>query len=78
MYKSKTMAAIARRNKRYDEVKVVMNEFAEAMKKDEDHGYAYMAGYLQMLVISIAADSKASTAHVINQLKTSSIMKGAV
>ena len=78
MYKSKTTAAIARRNKRYDEVRVVMNQFAEAMKKNEDHGYAYMAGYFQSMIVSLAADSKASTAHVINQLKTSSIMKGAV
>ena len=76
MYKSKTMAAIAKRNKRYDEVKVVMDQFAEAMKKNEDYGYAYMAGYLQSMIVSIAADSKDATADVINQLKNSSIMKG--
>jgi hypothetical protein len=76
MYKSKTMAAIAKRNKRYDEVKVVMDQFAEAMKKNNDYGYAYMAGYLQSLVVSIAADSVESTEDVINQLKNSSIMKG--
>ena len=77
MYKSKTMAAIAKRNKRYDEVKAVMNQFTEAMKKNEDFGYAYMAGYFQSMIISMAADSKDATADVINQFKDSSVMKGA-
>jgi hypothetical protein len=75
--KSKFMVEMEKRNKRYAEVQEVMNKFAEAAKKeDSEFGYAYMCGYLQSMIASLAADSKASTEDVINQLKNSSVMKG--
>ena len=75
--KSKFMVEMEKRNKRYAEVQEVMNKFADAAKKDDlSFGYAYMAGYLQSMIASLAANSEASTKDIINQLKNSSVMKG--
>ena len=75
--KSKFMVEMEKRNKRYDEVQKVMDKFAEAAKKDDlSFGYAYMAGYLQSLIVGIAAKSEETAKDVIEQLNRSTVIKG--
>ena len=67
---SKFVRELQVRGARFEKIQTVMREFEDSvLKKNPDAGYAYLAGYLSTMIISLAADRLDTTENLISDLK---------